>query len=322
MNKKSIYLTKIALALSLALLFMILLVIPSRAADRANVQDDEPYRVETFSLRGGGMLDVRTSGGHITVLGSDSDNVRVEMYVRRRGKNLLPEDTDLDEFEIQIGKSGHRISASAKGERENDWRFWRSNNISISFVVYSPRQMESDLRTSGGHIEVKGLEGAQNIRTSGGHLDLGGLAGNVTARTSGGHIEIADFEGSMEARTSGGHISTDNASGTIKLRTSGGHINLARVSGTIEASTSGGSIEADITSITESVDLRTSGGHVTITVPEGVGYNLALRGSRVRTDLQNFSGEVERDEVEGTINGGGAQIAARTSGGTVRLRFH
>lgn len=70
------------------------------------------------------------------------------------------------------------------------------------------------------------------------------------------------------------------------------------------------------------LDVRTSGGHVTVSVPGGVGYDLELRGSRVRSDLANFSGQLERDEVEGTVNGGGARLFARTSGGTVRLNFH
>lgn len=304
MTQKKNYLLTIALALCLSLIMTILLVIPMKGYSATTVQDEEPYRVERFSQPGGGMLDVRTSGGHITVRGSDTDETRVEMYVRQGGNYLTPEDTGLEDYEIDISQSADRVTASAEGERENDWRFWRNDNISISFVVYTPRAMESTLRTSGGHIE------------------LGELQGTVAARTSGGHISIDGFEGDLEARTSGGHINTRNANGTIHLRTSGGHIELARVSGTIEASTSGGSIEADITSITESVELRTSGGHVTVSVPGGVGYDLELRGSRVRSDLTNFSGQLERDEVEGTVNGGGARLFARTSGGTVRLNFH
>ncbi|MDZ7772646.1 MAG: DUF4097 family beta strand repeat-containing protein [Balneolaceae bacterium] len=319
MTQKTRYLTKVALAFSLSLLIMFLLVLPGKATAQ-DWDRDEAYRVENFSLSGGGSLDVRTSGGHITVEGSDGDEIRVEMYVTQRGKHLLPEDTDLEDFDITIEQSGSRITATAEGSR-NDWRFWRNNNLSISFVVYTPRDMQSTLRTSGGHITVSGLNGRQEVRTSGGHLELNDLMGEVEARTSGGHIEIARFEGTMSARTSGGHISAENANGVIDLHTSGGHIELADVGGTVEARTSGGSIEADLDSINESVDLRTSGGHITITVPGDRGYNLALRGSRVRSQLTNFSGEVERDEIDGSINGGGPQITARTSGGTVRLNF-
>jgi hypothetical protein len=48
---------------------------------------------------------------------------------------------------------------------------------------------------------------------------------------------------------------------------------------------------------------------------------LDLRGSRVSTQLENFSGDMEDDDVEGTINGGGPLLSARTSGGTVSVSF-
>lgn len=318
MSTRDQYKMKVLLAFVLSFLSMILMI--STASANSTIKDD-PYRVEEFSVNGPGNLEVRTSGGHITVNASESNRIRVEMYVRKNGRELSSSDYDMDDFEVDISQSGNTVRAHAKRNNGNNWKFWNNNNISISFVVYTPREMSSDLKTSGGHIETVGLKGNQKIATSGGHLKLSNLMGTVDARTSGGHIEIRDFEGEMNAKTSGGHIDVQNANGSISLRTSGGHIDLEKISGTVEASTSGGSINADIASIGQFVDLRTSGGNVTISVPEGLGLDLELRGSRVRTDLKNFSGKIERDEVEGTINGGGPKVSARTSGGTVRISF-
>ena len=318
MSTRDQYKMKVLFIFVLSFASMILLI--STASAHSTMQDD-PYRVEEFTVSGPGNLEVRTSGGHITVKASESSRVRVEMYVRKNGRELSASDYDLNDFEIDISQSGNTVRAHAKRENGNNWKFWNNNNISISFVVYTPREMSSDLKTSGGHIETVGLKGKQQIATSGGHLQLSNLMGTVDARTSGGHIEIRDFEGEMSARTSGGHIDVENANGSINLRTSGGHIDLERTSGTVEASTSGGSINADIASIGQFVNLRTSGGNVDISVPEGLGLDLELRGSRVRTELKNFSGKVERDEVEGSVNGGGPKVFARTSGGTVRISF-
>lgn len=318
MTARNEYKLKVAVAFTLSFLTTMLLVVTASAN---TLTKDDPYRIEEFTVNGPGNLDVRTSGGHISVEASESNRVRVEMYVRKNGRELSPSDTDLSDFDIDISQSGNTVRAIAKRENGKGWKFWNNNNISISFVVYTPREMSTDLKTSGGHIETLGLNGNQKIATSGGHLKLGNLMGTVDARTSGGHIEIRDFEGEMNARTSGGHIDVVNSSGSINLRTSGGHIDLERISGTVEASTSGGSINAEIASVGQFVDLRTSGGNVNITVPDGIGLDLDLRGSRVRTELRNFSGEVERDEVEGSINGGGPKISARTSGGTVSVSF-
>lgn len=315
MTARNSFITKVVLGIAFSFVLSLLLIIPAKATP----QQDEPYRVESFSTKTPGDLEVRTSGGHITVKGSSSDQVRVEMYVHKNGHNILPEDSDLDDWDIDISQSGQKVKAIAK--HHNNWKLFGGNHMSISFVVYTPREMSSDLKTSGGHIEVRGLSGKQDIATSGGHLELAQLKGSIDARTSGGHISVNDVEGDMEARTSGGHIDVQHSEGNLTVRTSGGHIKLADVSGTIDASTSGGGISADLNSISKSVDLRTSGGNINISVPGGLGLDLHLRGSYVSTKLQNFSGEIDRDEVDGKLNGGGPQITARTSGGTVELAF-
>ena len=323
MTARQSYLTKITFSLIFLLAGILFLVGSASAVPRDDAQNqDEPYRVENFDISTPGKLDVRTSGGHITVEGSSRSGVRVEMYVKKNGRNLLPEDIDLDKWEIDISQSGSSVIAEAKRRGNSGWNiFGKNNNVSISFTVYTPRDMSTDLNTSGGHIKSRGLSGNQQISTSGGHLELANLKGTIEARTSGGHIDIADIEGDIDARTSGGHIDVQNSEGALRVRTSGGHIDLANVNGTIEAATSGGGISADIVSVGEFVDLRTSGGNVEISVPSNLGLNLNLRGSYVSTNLQNFSGEVERNKVSGQLNGGGAKVSARTSGGTVSLSF-
>lgn len=317
MTARNSYFFKIVLAVTAALLFTFFVM---KSAMSFTTAQEEPYQVEIFDVNTPGSLDVQTSGGHITVKGSSTNSVRVEMYVRKNGENLLPEDTDLGEWDIDISQTGNTVKAIAESQSRN-WNFFRNNNLSISFVIYTPREMSSNLRTSGGHIEAHALSGNQQIKTSGGHLELANLEGTVEARTSGGHIDITDVLGDLNARTSGGHIEVRNSEGTVKVKTSGGHINLADINGTIEASTSGGGISADLNTIEQHVELKTSGGNVNINIPEQLGVDLNLRGSYVSTNLQNFSGDVERDEVKGKLNGGGPMISARTSGGTVSVSF-
>lgn len=323
MYTRTNYLLKVALAFLLSLIVTALLIIPTKvkASGPNTTMQDHPYRVESFTLSGEGTLDVQTSGGHITVTGSSSNTVEVEMYVRKNGKNLTPDDTNLEDWDIDISQSGQSIRAIAE-RKGSGWNwFGGQNKPSVSFVVYTPKNINSDLNTSGGHIKVGGLSGEQQIKTSGGHLELSTLTGTVNARTSGGHITVSDVQADLKARTSGGHIEAENSEGNLTFKTSGGHISLNNVAGTVEAHTSGGSIEADLITIGEFVDLKTSGGNVNITVPTDIGLNLDLKGSFVSSNLQNFSGKAERNEIEGQINGGGPSISARTSGGTVSLAF-
>ncbi|HET6528590.1 MAG TPA: DUF4097 family beta strand repeat-containing protein [Balneolaceae bacterium] len=322
MNTRKNYILKMVLAFSLSLILTFLLIKPSLGSTSGlHSFDDDPYRVETFTLYGAGNLKVETSGGFIRVEGSSGNTVRVEMYVQKDGRELSPEDTDLENWDIEISQSGEVVNVIAE-RKDSNWSFWGSNNdISVSFVIYTPSEMSTDLDTSGGSIEVSGLKGGQEVSTSGGHIKLANIEGTVEARTSGGHIEVENIQGDVAVRTSGGHITARQITGDLKARTSGGHINLAAISGSIEARTSGGSIEAGLKSVGQFVELKTSGGNIEITLPEDIGLDLNLSASYISADLSNFSGEMERGEVEGALNGGGPEISARTSGGIISLSF-
>lgn len=283
---------------------------------------DQAYLIRAFDISHPELIDIKTSGGSIQVKGSDRNDVRVEMYVRQNNRYLDDTDTSLDDFKIEIEQEGNTVRAHANRESGSGWNLFRSgSNISISFIVYSPRETAVEVNTSGGSVSAENLEGQIQLRTSGGSVTMQSLRGIVNARTSGGSIAIEDVEGELNAATSGGSIRASNSNGKLDLRTSGGSIRLDEVGGSLSARTSGGSITAKMHQVGELVDLQTSGGSISIDIPDLNGYELDLSGTRVQTELRNFSGEVERNRIKGVINNGGPLIKARTSGGTVRINY-
>jgi hypothetical protein len=283
-----------------------------------------PFTVKKFTVDGPGNLEVRTSGGSITVKGGNTNEARVEMYVRVRGNTITPDHRDakdiMDDYDITIEKSGNTIYA--KAERTNSVSGWFGNNhASISFVVYTPQEMSCRLSTSGGSIELAGVRGGQKLETSGGSVRIADVRGQTEARTSGGSIKIEGYAGRLDAHTSGGSIDLTNSQGELQVNTSGGSIDITNVSGSVEASTSGGGIRADVTKLEKYLKLRTSGGSISAVVPQGLGLDLDLRGSRVNSRLVNFNGEAEKDRIRGSMNGGGIPVVMHTSGGSINLEY-
>lgn len=278
----------------------------------------EPYMEQSFSVNDNARLEVETSGGSIDVQGSNTDAVRVEMYVKRRGKHVEPGEADLDNWDITVEKNGNTVYAKAKRRGRGGWG---NNSYNVSFVVYTPVSITTDLRTSGGSISLENLTGNQDAKTSGGRITARQIGGDLEVNTSGGSITIEEIEGYVDAKTSGGRISAANVTGGITARTSGGSINLDNISGNVEAKTSGGSIDAEVIEPMDYIELRTSGGSISITVPKNAGYDLDLDGNRVRADLVDFRGDYDKDEMQGTMNGGGTRVKAKTSGGSVTLRY-
>ena len=283
---------------------------------------EEPYLTKTFTLDGPGELMVETSGGGIDVTGHDGNEVTVEVYVKPNGSwSLFGSDDDdieeaLEDYTIDVSQDGSTVRAIAEREKKGG-----NNKVSISFTVNVPATMSCDLSTSGGSISVANVEGKHDINTSGGSLNFDRISGTTNAHTSGGSINIDDYTGTLEANTSGGSIRVDGTEGEAVLKTSGGSINLEDIRGSLEARTSGGSIRAKVEELGEFVTLSTSGGSITATIPDGQGMDLDLSGDKVNTELKNFTGESEKNSINGSVNGGGIPVSMHTSGGSVTLEY-
>jgi len=280
---------------------------------------EDVYRTDAFNVNGAVSLEVQTSGGSIQVHGSNNDEVRVEMFVRKRGKYIEPGEADLNDYEISIDQDGNIIRAIADRTSNRGWNW--NDGYSISFVVYTPKETRTRLKTSGGSLTAKNLTGSQELITSEGSITTEGIQGEMILKTSGGSISITDARGDVDAKTSGGTIRAEKLFGNLIAGTSGGSIRLSGIEGNVEAKTSGGSIRAEIIAPGDIIDLKTSGGSITITVPQEQGYDLDLDANRVHAELINFNGRAEKDEIRGTFNGGGTILKAKTSGGSIRLEY-
>ncbi|ADB40622.1 DUF4097 family beta strand repeat-containing protein [Spirosoma linguale] len=302
----------------LTLLSVSTLSLASLAQNRDN---DTPYQTKAFS---GNIKAVRaeTSGGSLTVEGGTDMNAKVEMYVRANNWNDRLDKGEIEDrlkdYDISIAQEGSTIVATAK--RHSNLTNWK-NSLSISFKFYTPRQVTTDLRTSGGSIHLASLSGTQKFRTSGGSLHLDDVDGDINGQTSGGSIHFAgcqagtsgyldlqtsggsiegksstgkmhlvtsggsirltDLKGDIDARTSGGSIQGESIEGDIKASTSGGGVRLANVAGSLDASTSAGSVDVSLTKVGEYVRLNTSAGSIHVRMPLNKGMDLNLRGNRV-----------------------------------------
>ncbi|CAN5272769.1 hypothetical protein BH23BAC1_BH23BAC1_34360 [soil metagenome] len=307
-----------------SLLFCLSFIVVAGTACFANTLKDQPYLTKEFTLDGKGNLDVRTSGGSISVTGNNSNKVVVELFVRMNGKAVDPNDQEvkskLEDYNLDISKSGNKVSVVAE-RKGNTWKSGK-NNLSISFSVSVPEAVSSHLNTSGGSINIQKLSGEQDVNTSGGSINIQEISGNTKARTSGGSINVEKYQGKLDANTSGGSIKMSNSRGDLSVNTSGGSINLDDVAGYVVANTSGGGIKAKILVLENNLSLTTSGGSINAVVPGGIGMDLDLKGNSVNTKLTNFTGEAKKDKIVGSINGGGAKVRMATSGGSVNLSYN
>ncbi len=294
----------------------------SLMAVQAQNEDEKPYLTKNFPSAGLTSVKVETSGGNVSIYGQTSGEAKIEVYIRSNNWNQKLSESEikerLEKYTIRIDKDANTLTAVAK-PTDSDWKWGWKNGLSISFKIYVPTNITSDLRTSGGNIKLTGLSGNQAVKTSGGNIDINATKGVVDAQTSGGNIDIDGFNGTMDAQTSGGNVKMEESKGVLKIGTSGGNIRIAQVSGSLDAHTSGGNVNADIVSLEKYLTLSTSGGNITVKMPMDKGMDMDLSGDRVSISMQNFNGTIKDDKVKGQLNGGGIPVKISTSGGNVRV---
>jgi len=331
--------------------FLLLLAAQSIHGIAQKSSDEQPYLTKSFSDAAIKKVEVETAGGNISVAGVSNSEARVEVYIRdNQGKDLSKAEIDekLRNYEFTVEVSGNKLTAVAKNKERNiNWK----KALSISFKVYAPKSVTTDLTTSGGNIMLNDLDGDQKFRTSGGNLKLDNIGGDIEGATSGGNISvtnshddislstsggnidasdcngklslstsggnvrIGNLKGNIKASTSGGNIKGSSIEGTLSAHTSGGNVNLDNLSCSVETATSGGSMDVQVVKLGEYVRVSNSGGSIDLQLPKDQGIDLHLEGDKIKTGtLYNFSGNTEDGKIDGKLNGGGTSVVVKTSG--------
>jgi Putative adhesin len=329
----------------------------------ALAQDNEnktPYLTKSLANDAISSVTVSTSAGGINVSGRTGEAPRIEVYIRgNNGRELSKEEIKkhLDEdYEMNISVNGHELSAIVKNR--HNFTNWKES-MSISFKIYVPQQVSTNLKTSGGGIHLDNLKGDENFSTSGGGLQIERLTGMIHGRTSGGGIDVSNSSDNIDLVTSGGGITAKDCEGKIKLVTSGGGLRLENLKGTIyahtsgggvegsniegelvtgtsgggidlkemacslEANTSAGSLRAEMKKVGKYLKVSTSAGNIDLELPQKQGLDLNLRAERINDHiLSGFTGEWKKDYVNGSINGGGVPVDAHASSGDINVKFN
>lgn len=300
-----------------------------------------PTITKIFEINQPGTLNSSSSGGGIIVKTHNESKVEVQVFIQKNGNILSSEDPMvegiLEDFDLVIEKNGSVITANAK--RKTNFKIW--NNVGINFTIIVPREMSCNVSSSGGGLKIYGVEGTHNFKSSGGSVHLENTEGTTKAQSSGGAVKSTNHKGDIRLSSSGGSVTLEKAQGSVYAHSSGGGVYLkdihgdvdagssgggVRISGecnSVKAKSSGGSVHVNISNLSKELHLQSSGGGVDAIIQNGdkLGLDLDLSSSRVKINLENFSGSSEKNRVKGTMNKGGIPVYMRASGGSVNVQF-
>ncbi len=316
---------------------LILLFCAFLSVSPTSAQDFDYSFAQTYKVSAPVKLDLVTSDGHLDIIPSSGDEIRVFYIVRRNGKLVKMDLQKLEEdFIVEIESISNAVKISVKDKKQNR-PFSFEDNLSVGFKAYVPKETMCNLVTSDGNIAITGLNGDQRLKTSDGSIELTDIAGTISGRTSDGDVHIRKIKGNVEiqtsdgtidfesiggdviASTSDGNIRLNKVKGDIAVKTSDGYIDFKEISGSFKASTSDGNIRGSLVELRKELTLRTSDGDIDVTLPGQLGLDLDIKAESIDVPFKNFTGKFDKTFVRGQSNGGGIPVVLTTSGGNVRL---
>jgi DUF4097 and DUF4098 domain-containing protein YvlB len=276
---------------------------------------------KSFRVEPGGNLTLDSDSGSIEINSSALDEVHVDVEREVRATTNAQADRVLKQLDLEFRQEGKNVYIRARHPSGSFFGF--GNPLRLRFSITVPRKYNLDLKTRGGSIHVRDLEGTVVAGTSGGSLHFGRIDGSVKGHTSGGSINLEEGSGPLEVDTSGGSIRIGQVNGPVTAHTSGGSISVEEVQGKIQASTSGGHISATISKQPEGdCELKTSGGSIRVRLSRSLNVNLlaSTSGGSVRADIPlTVQGEISRSRLEAKMNQGGPQLLLHTSAGNISI---
>ncbi len=144
----------------------------------------------------------------------------------------------------------------------------------------------------------------------------------INAQTGSGNQEIGSVDGPVRAQTGSGNIRIERAGGSLHAQTGSGNIQAASVGGEVRAQTGSGSVEVKQIARAD-VSVQTGSGSVRLSLPQDAAYTLdAHTGSGSISTAQPLTvqGKVGRNQLTGTVRGGGNSVTVRTGSGSIDIR--
>ncbi|MDE3058820.1 MAG: DUF4097 family beta strand repeat protein [Bacteroidota bacterium] len=269
---------------------------------------------KNFAVSHGGTLHLDSDDGDVDIESWDKNEVKITVDISGNEERV-------DKFDVRFSSSGNDVDIVGRSN-ENNFFKWGGGNFQVKYHVTVPSKFNLDATTAGGDMTADGISGDVTYHTSGGDITVRSIDGKTDLSTSGGDVKANNVKGDLKINTSGGDVVTDGVKGKVDAETSGGSVTVSSTDGSVHAESSGGDITVNFKGENKGINVETSGGTVELYLDDSVKATVdaSTSGGRVRCELPvTVQGDVEDDELHGTINGGGATIRARSSGGDIKI---
>jgi len=256
---------------------------PTGCGAGKRVEEDVVERSVEFAP--GGRITIVNVNGDISVNTWDRREVKMKAVKRARAESEDAVRMLLEKTTVLFDRTEQGIDIRTAAPKKPG----RNRNVSVAYTVTVPKEIDVELKTVNGTIEVKDISGAVDAKTTNGRIELTGIVGTIQAKTTNGKIGLPEVLGPIRAKTTNGSIKAEI----------------------------GGSGEQQ-----HEIRAATTNGGIEVTLPKGLKANLKAStvNGKINSDFPVTVKGLISKSVDGVINGGGELIHLKTVNGSIRLK--
>ncbi len=276
------------------------------ACDHHRVEETATQELR-FNTGARTVVEIRVDDGAIEVTGGADGYVEVVFTTRARSTDSTRARSLLQNARAEATQEDDVVRIRAHSA-SNARRLGGSVSTDVTVRVPSAgTDLELDIRTEDGSIEIAGVTGSTVAETGDGRIRLSQVDGTTRLRTADGPITGKELTGELDALSGNGRIRLDGSFTQLRAVTADGSIRV---------------VCQNRTRISSDWSLRSSDGSIELSLPPDTNARVeATSGDgQVVNHLSRFNGSERSSRIKGEIGTGGPFILITTLDGRIVLR--
>jgi len=292
---------------------------PALAAEK--VKHEEKFE-KTLDLVKDGKVIIGNISGNIEVKTWNKAQVQIDALKTSRATTLAAAKENMAKVKIVITEEGSTLRI--KTERPE--KQIKGLNVSINYTLMIPADASINAGTISGNVTCEEINGDLKATTVSGNVTVSGAKNGANCSTTSGNVDADNVIGDVKLHSVSGNVMANEISGSVNADTVSGSVVLTNITNAdeIEASTISGKVkyEGDLDS-SGYYHLKTHSGRVEFIIPSGSAFDLDARtfSGSIKSDFDiTVRGKISKKSLNGSVNGGGAEVELNTFSGNVYLK--
>lgn len=277
---------------------------------------------KSVPLAQNGKVEISNVSGDIKVFVWEKDEVKIEAVKISWASSLEKAKENAARVKIEVTKEDKTLSIATRYPKTPFKRL----NVSVDYKVTIPAKAA---------LRVKSVSGDVECGRIGGFLKVSSVSGEVVVEEAGDGMELSSVSGDVKVSRIKGEASLKTVSGDISIAYLRGSVEAESVSGNIDLKDVSQARRVRVSSLSGDVryegdlnpdgiyTLKTHSGDLEIRLPAEAKFDLVAKTFSGEIDSEfeiTLVGKVSHRELRGKVNGGGAELEAKTFSGGIKLR--